>query len=91
MDEPQFLMNFNASITQAAVKTMEHLSEFVFMSMGNLTLACRDAYLNHIKGGVKPDTVAAFRTAPFLLCSRTVSLNGQKRKLLTLKQKDSLA
>ena len=64
MDELQFLMNFNASITQAAVKTMEHLSEFVFMSMGNLTLACRDAYLNHIKGGVKPDTVAAFRTAP---------------------------
>ena len=61
--------------------------------MGNLTLGCRDANLNHLKGGVKPDTVAALRTAPLhiLLCSRTVSSNEQKRKLLTLKPKDSLA
>ena len=63
MDELQFLMDFNASITQATAKTMEHLSEFVFISMGNLTLARRDAYLNHIRGGVKPDTIAALRTA----------------------------
>ena len=39
LDELQFLMDFNASITQAAAKTMEHLSDFVFISMGNLTLA----------------------------------------------------
>ena len=39
-DELQYLMAFNSSITQAAAKTMEHLSEFVFISMGNLTLAC---------------------------------------------------
>ena len=45
MDELQYLMNFNSSITQAAAKTMEHLTEFVFISMGNLTLAHRDAYL----------------------------------------------
>ena len=38
LDELQFLMDFNVSITQAAAKTMEHLSEFVFISMGNLTL-----------------------------------------------------
>ena len=38
LDELQFLMDFNASITQAAAKTMEHLSDFVFISMGNLTL-----------------------------------------------------
>ena len=63
-EELQFLMDFNASITQAAVKTMEHLTEFVFLSMGNLTLACRDAYLNHLKSGIKPYTVAALRTAP---------------------------
>ena len=43
---------------------MEHLSDFDFISMGNLTLARRDAYLNHVKGGVKPDTIAALRTAP---------------------------
>ena len=64
MEQLQFLMDFNASITPAAAKTMEHISEFLFISMGNLTLARRDAYLNHIKGGVKPDTVAALGTAP---------------------------
>ena len=43
---------------------MEHLTEFVFVSMGNLTLARRDAYLNHrLNFGIKPDTVAASRTA----------------------------
>ena len=31
MDELQHLMDFNSSITQAAAKTMEHLSEFVFI------------------------------------------------------------
>ena len=39
MDELQYLMDFNSSITQAAAKTMENLREFVFISMGNLTLA----------------------------------------------------
>ena len=55
----QYLIRFNASITQAAAKTMEHLTDFVFMSMGNLTLARSDAYLNHPKTGIKPDTLAA--------------------------------
>ena len=36
MDELQNLMDFNSSITHAAAKTMEHLTEFVFISMGNL-------------------------------------------------------
>ena len=64
LDKLQFLLDFNASITQAAAKTMEHLSDFVFISMGNLTLARRDSYLNHVKGGVKPDTITTLRTAP---------------------------
>ena len=64
MDELQYLMNFNSSITQAAAKTMEHLGEFVFISMGNLTLACRDAYLTHMETGVKPDIMTALQTAP---------------------------
>ena len=57
MEEMQYLMNFNSSICQAAAKTMEHL-------MGNLTLARRDAYLPHIRTGVKPDTLAGLRMAP---------------------------
>ena len=57
-------MDFNTSITQAAAKILEHLTQFVFISMGNLTLARRDAYLNHLKSRIKPDTVVVLRTAP---------------------------
>ena len=45
-------------------KTMEHLSDFVFVTVANTTLARRDAYLSHLKAGIKPDTLAALRTAP---------------------------
>ena len=65
--ELQYLMDFNASITQAAAKTMEHLSDFVFISMGNITLARRDAHLSHLRTGIKPDTLNALRTH----CSQT--------------------
>ena len=50
-------------------RTMQDLSEGVFISMANLTLACRDSYLEFIHGGVKPDTLAALRTAPVHLHS----------------------
>ena len=62
--ELQYLMSFNSSITQAAAKGMEHLSEFVIISMGNLTLARRDAYLSHLRIGIKLDTLTALRSAP---------------------------
>ena len=61
-DKLQYLMDFIASITQAAAKTMEHLTDFVFISIGKLTLAHRDAYLNHLKTGIKPDNLSALRT-----------------------------
>ena len=63
-DELQFLMNFNASITQAMAKTLEHLSDFVFVTVANTTLTRRDSYLSHLKAGIKPDTLASLRTAP---------------------------
>ena len=63
-DELQFWMNFNASITQAMAKTLEHLSDFVFVTVANTTLARRDLYLSHLKAGIKPDTLASLRTAP---------------------------
>ena len=37
-DKLQYLMGFNASITQAAAKIMEHLTDFVFISIGILNL-----------------------------------------------------
>ena len=64
LDELQFLINFNGSITQAMAKTLEHLSDFVFVSVANTTLARRDSYLSHLKAGIKPDTLASLRTAP---------------------------
>ena len=64
VDELQYLLDFNASISQAAAKSMEHLSEFVFITMGNLTLVRRDAYLSHLRTGIKQDTLTALRTAP---------------------------
>ena len=48
-------------------KTMEHLSDFVFIYLANMTLARRDAYLAHVKDGIKQDTLAALRQAPLHL------------------------
>ena len=43
--------------------SMEHLTDFVFVNMANLTLIRRDSYLSYVKAGIKPDTLAALRTA----------------------------
>ena len=43
---------------------MEHLSDFTFVSMVNLTLWRRDSYLAHVKSRLKQDTLAALRQAP---------------------------
>ena len=67
IDELHYLLDFNASISQAAAKSMEHLSDFVFITMGNLTLVRRDAYLSHLRTGIKQDTLTALRTAPLHL------------------------
>ena len=48
-------------------KTMEHLSEFVLINVANMTLARRDAYLAHVKAGIKHDTLSALRQAPIHL------------------------
>ena len=63
-DELNYLLDFNSSITKAAAKSMGHLSEFVFITMVNLTLVRRDAYLSHLRTGIKQDTLTALRTAP---------------------------
>ena len=67
LDELQHLIEFNSSITQSAAKAMEHLTDFVFVTMGNLTLIRRDAYLSHLKNGIKHDTLAALRSSPLQL------------------------
>ena len=66
-DELQYVLNYNSSITQCMVKTMEQLSDFVFINVANLTLARRDAYLAHVKAGIKQDNLFLLRQAPIHL------------------------
>ena len=49
------------------VKTMEHLSEFVFINMANMTLIRKDTSLAHVKAGIKHDTLSSLRQAPIHL------------------------
>ena len=65
-DELDFLVTFNCSITQAMARTMQDLSEGVFVNVANLTLAW-DSYLEYIKAGIKQDTLTSLRTAPLHL------------------------
>ena len=69
VEELEYLVTFNRRHSQAMQRTMKDLSERVFISMANLTLARRDSYLEFIRGGVKPDTLTALRTAPVHLHS----------------------
>ena len=69
VEELEYLVTFNRSISQAMPRTMQDLSEGVFISMANLTLARRDSCLEFICGGVKPDTLTALGTAPVHLHS----------------------
>ena len=57
VDELDYLVTFNRSISQAMARTMQDLSEGVFISMANFTLACRDSYLEYLHAGVKQDTL----------------------------------
>ena len=50
-------------------RTMQDLSEGVFISVANFTLAHRDSYLEYLHAGVKQDTLTALRTAPVHLQS----------------------
>ena len=56
VDEREYLVTFNLSISQAMGRTMQDLSEGVFISMANFTLAPRDSYLEYLHAGVKQDT-----------------------------------
>ena len=64
VNELEYLTTFNRSISQAMARTMQDLSEGVFINMANFTLARRDSYLDYLHSGVKQDTVNALRTSP---------------------------
>ena len=63
-EELQYLMNFNHSINFAMAKTMHRLSDFMFVTMANITLARRNTYLDHMKSCIKHGTLTSLRNAP---------------------------
>ena len=64
VSEMEYLTTFNRSISQAMARTMQDLSEGIFINMANFTLARRDSYLDYLHAGVEQDTVNALRTSP---------------------------
>ena len=64
VEELDFLVTFNKSITQAMARTMQDLSDGVFINVANLMLTRRDSYLDYLKAGIKQDTLNALRSAP---------------------------
>ena len=64
LDELHYLTSFNQNVSFAMGKSLQHLSDFTFTQMANLTLVRRDSYLEHLKQGVKPDTFSALRNCP---------------------------
>ena len=64
IEELDFLLTFNRSITQAMARSMQDLSDGVFINLVNFTLARRDSYLDYLKAGIKQDTLTSLRTAP---------------------------
>ena len=62
-------LHFNRSISKAMARTMQDLSEGLFISVANFTLARRDSYLDCLHAGVKQDTLTALRTVPVHLQS----------------------
>ena len=53
VDELDYLVTFNRSISQAMARTIQDLSEGVFISVANFTLARRDSYLEYFTRGSK--------------------------------------
>ena len=64
LDELHYLTMFNQNVSFAVGKSLQHLSDFTFIQMANLTLVHRDSYLEHLKPGVKPDTLSALWNCP---------------------------
>ena len=61
-DKLDYLITFNQSITRAMARTIQDLSNGVFINVANLTLAHRDSYLEYVKAGIKQDMLASLRS-----------------------------
>ena len=57
-------MAFHQKVSVAMGMSLQHLADSLFVNMSNLILLRRDAYLDFVKQGVKPDTMKLLRNAP---------------------------
>ena len=64
LTEIRDLTAFNQNVSFCMGKAMQHLADILFVQMGNITLLRRDAYLDHLRPGVKPDTWCALCNSP---------------------------
>ena len=64
LDELLYLSSFNQNVSFAMGKSLQHLADFTFVQMANLTLLRRDSYLEAVKPGIKPDTFNSLRNCP---------------------------
>ena len=64
VDKLEYLVTFNHSTSQAMARTMQVLSEGIFISVASFTLTHRDSYLEYLHAGVKQDMLTTLHTAP---------------------------
>ena len=58
------LMAFHRNVSVAMGMVLQHLADSLFVQLSNLILIRRDAYLEHVKPGIKQDTWLNLRNAP---------------------------
>ena len=80
-DELHYLTTFNQNVSFAVGRSLQHLSDFTFIQMANLTLMCRDSFLEHLKQGVKPDTFSTLRNCPLIGYALIPDAVVRKRKM----------
>ena len=75
--------NFNQSFAFSMARTMQDLAYFVFVNLANITLVRHDSYLDHLKSGIKHDTLA---TVWSIHCSNGIHNSSQGSETVGSKQ-----
>ena len=57
-------VRFQQGVSASLYRTLSDMNESTFVDLANYTLLRRDAYLQHLRYGIKPDTILAMRVAP---------------------------
>ena len=67
LDGLDSLLGFNKRVTASIQRSIKDLTESSFTGLANILLLRREAYLEHAKLGVKPETIAQLRVSPLHL------------------------